>query len=144
MRNPSRPPARRAARLVRVDSLTRAESPHRGRCGCGRRVVVGRFFAGFYNRLPVFDSVGSRRCVLDLLRSKLLLFFMFGGTFVAIAILNLVIADRLAPSAFSANTIPGGAVPRIFGHRLRSLRIAVATVAGLLFDAPAVGHWQDG
>jgi len=106
--------------------------------------LFGRFFAGFYTDYLWFDSVGRAGVFSTMLRSKLLMFFLFGGTFVALAILNLVIADRLAPSAFSANTHP--VVERFhefFGHRLRSLRIAVATVAGVLFAAPAVGHWQD-
>ena len=34
----------------------------------------------------------------------LLLFFLFGGTFVALAVLNLVIADRLA-SQFGADSV---------------------------------------
>jgi uncharacterized protein len=107
-------------------------------------LLFGRFFAGFFTDYLWFDSVGRAGVFSTVLRSKLLMFFLFGGTFVALAILNLVIADRLAPSAFSANTHP--VVERFhefFGHRLRSLRIAVATVAGLLFAAPAVGHWQD-
>ncbi len=107
-------------------------------------LLFGRFFAGFFTDYLWFDSVGRAGVFSTVLRSKLLMFFLFGGTFVALAILNLIIADRLAPSAFSANTHP--VVERFhefFGHRLRSLRIAVATVAGLLFAAPAVGHWQD-
>jgi uncharacterized protein len=107
-------------------------------------LLFGRFFAGFYTDYLWFDSVGRAGVFSTMLRSKLLLFVLFGGTFVALAILNLVIADRLAPSAFSANTHP--LVERFhefFGHRLRILRIAVATVSGLLFAAPAVGHWQD-
>ncbi|HEY0518716.1 MAG TPA: UPF0182 family protein, partial [Ilumatobacteraceae bacterium] len=107
-------------------------------------LLFGRFFAGFYTDYLWFDSVGRAGVFSTMLRSKLLMFFLFGGTFVALAVLNLVIADRLAPSAFSANTHP--VVERFhefFGHRLRMLRIAVATVAGLLFAAPAVGHWQD-
>ena len=107
-------------------------------------LLFGRFFAGFFTDYLWFDSVGRAGVFSTMLRSKLLMFFLFGGTFVALAILNLVIADRLAPSAFSANTHP--VVERFhefFGHRLRTLRIAVATVAGLLFAAPAVGHWQD-
>ena len=107
-------------------------------------LLFGRFFAGFFTDYLWFDSVGRAGVFSTMLRSKLLMFFLFGGTFVALAVLNLVIADRLAPSAFSANTHP--VVERFhefFGHRLRTLRIAVATVAGLLFAAPAVGHWQD-
>lgn len=107
-------------------------------------LLFGRFFAGFYTEYLWFDSVGRAGVFSTVLRAKLLLFFMFGGVFVAIAVLNLIIADRLAPSAFSANTHP--LVERFhefFGHRLRIVRIAVAAVAGLLFAAPAVSHWQD-
>jgi uncharacterized membrane protein (UPF0182 family) len=107
-------------------------------------LLFGRFFAGFYTDYLWFDSVGRAGVFSTMLRSKLLMFFLFGGTFVGLAVLNLVIADRLAPSAFSANTHP--LVERFhefFGHRLRAFRVAVAVVAGLLFAAPAVGHWQD-
>ena len=107
-------------------------------------LLFGRFFAGFYTDYLWFDSVGRAGVFSTVLRSKLLMFFLFGGTFVALAVLNLVIADRLAPSAFSANTHP--LVERFhefFGHRLRALRIGVAVVVGMLFAAPAVGHWQD-
>ena len=107
-------------------------------------LLFGRFFAGFYTDYLWFDSVGRAGVFSTMLRTKALLFFMFGITFVALAVLNLVIADRLAPSAFSANTHP--LVERFhefFGHRLRSVRIAVAVVAGVLFAAPTVSHWQD-
>ena len=107
-------------------------------------LLFGRFFAGFYTDYLWFDSVGRAGVFSTMLRSKLLLFFMFGATFVALAVLNLVIADRLAPSAFSANTHP--LVERFhefFGHRLRLLRVAVAVIVGMLFAAPAVSHWQD-
>ncbi len=107
-------------------------------------LLFGRFFAGFYTDYLWFESVGRAGVFSTMLRSKLLMFVLFGGIFIALAVLNLVIADRLSPSAFSANTHP--VVERFhefFGHRLRSLRIAVASVAGLLFAAPAVGHWQD-
>jgi len=144
VRNPSDQPARGA-------------SPRRRRFSDRGRIILiaiavivvgvllfSRFFAGIYTEYLWFDSVGRAGVWSTVLRSKLLMFFLFGGTFVALAVLNLVIADRLAPSAFSANTHP--VVERFhefFGHRLRLLRIAVATIAGLLFAAPAVGHWQD-
>ncbi len=107
-------------------------------------LMFGRFFAGFYTDYLWFDSVGRAGAFSTMLRSKVLMFALFGATFVALAVLNLVIADRLAPSAFSANTHP--LVERFhefFGHRLRSFRIGVAAVAGLLFAAPAVSHWQE-
>lgn len=107
-------------------------------------LLFGRFFAGFYTDYLWYDSVGRAGVFSTILRAKLLMFVLFGGTFVGLAVLNLVIADRLAPSAFSANTHP--IVERFhefFGHRLRSFRIGVAVVAGLLFASPAVGHWGD-
>ncbi|MEP7203878.1 MAG: UPF0182 family protein [Ilumatobacteraceae bacterium] len=144
MRNPSDLPPRGAA-------PSRPRFSDKGRIALIAVAVVvvgillfGRFFAGFFTDYLWFDSVGRAGVFTTMLRSKLLMFVLFGGTFVALAVLNLVIADRLAPSAFSANTHP--AVERFhefFGHRLRTLRVAVATVAGLLFAAPAVGHWQD-
>jgi len=149
------------ASLARVrnpsDQPARGASPRRRRFSDRGRIILiaiavivvgvllfSRFFAGIYTEYLWFDSVGRAGVWSTVLRSKLLMFFLFGGTFVALAVLNLVIADRLAPSAFSANTHP--VVERFhefFGHRLRLLRIAVATIAGLLFAAPAVGHWQD-
>jgi uncharacterized membrane protein (UPF0182 family) len=57
-------------------------------------------------------------------------------------VLNLLIADRLAPLTFSANMHP--VVERfhdLFGRRLRLVRICVAVFFGLLFALPATGQW---
>ena len=106
--------------------------------------LSGRFLAGFYTDYLWHQSVGRTDVFWGVLRSKGLLLAMFGGTFVVLAILNLVIADRLAPTSFAANTHP--LVERFhefFGHRMRSFRIAVAVLFGLLFAAPAMGEWQN-
>ena len=74
----------------------------------------------------------------------MLLFVLFAGAFSAMAIVNLLIADRLSPVTFSANVHP--AVERFhdfFGRRLRLFRIIVAVVIGMLFAAPAIGRWQE-
>ena len=55
-----------------------------------------------------------------------------------------MIADRLAPMAFSANMHP--IVERfhdLFGRRLRIVRFAVAIFFGLLFALPATGQWHE-
>ncbi|MFM2077292.1 MAG: hypothetical protein RJA49_1182, partial [Actinomycetota bacterium] len=112
-------------------------------------VVVGlllsaRFLAGFYTDLLWYQSVGRSDVFWGEIRAKFTLFLVFGVVFAVLAMLNLVIADRLAPAAFSANTHP--VVERFhefFGHRLRLLRFAVAGVFALLFAAPAVGRWED-
>lgn len=112
-------------------------------------VVVGlllsaRLLAGFYVDFLWHQSVGRTDVFWGVLGAKATMFALFGGTFVVLAVLNLIIADRLAPTTFSANTHP--LVERFhefFGHRLRLLRIGLAVVFGLLFALPAIGHWQD-
>ena len=107
-------------------------------------LLSARMLAGFYVDYLWHASVDRTDVFWGILWSKLSLFAMFGGTFIALAVVNLVIADRLAPSAFSANTHP--VVERFhefFGHRLKLLRIAVAVVLGLLFAIPTMGRWQD-
>ncbi|MEO5724551.1 MAG: UPF0182 family protein [Ilumatobacteraceae bacterium] len=107
-------------------------------------VLSGRFFAGFYVDYLWHLSVGRGDVFWGVLRIKLLMFVLFAGAFSAVAILNLLIADRLSPVTFSANTNP--AVQRFhefFGKRMRLFRIVVAIVFGMLFAAPAISHWQD-
>ena len=112
-------------------------------------VVVGlllsaRFLSGFYVDFLWHQSVGRTDVFWGMLGAKLTMFAVFAGTFIVLALLNLIIADRLAPSSFSANTHP--VVERFhefFGHRMRLFRFVVAIMFGLLFAAPAIGRWQD-
>ena len=107
-------------------------------------LLSARFLAGFYVDYLWYESVGRTDVFWGVLWSKLTLVLMFAGTFIALAVLNLVIADRLAPSSFSANTHP--VVERFhefFGRRLRLLRFGVAVLFGLLFAAPTMSRWQD-
>ena len=107
-------------------------------------VLSARVLASFYVDLLWFKSVGHSDVFWGIFKTKATLFALFGVIFVALAILNLVIADRLAPATFSANTNP--VVERFhefFGQRLRLLRIGLAAVFGLMFAAPAIGHWQE-
>ena len=107
-------------------------------------LVSARFISGFYVDFLWHQSIGRTDVFWGELGAKFTMFALFAGTFVVLALLNLIIADRLAPTAFSANTHP--LVERFhefFGHRLRLLRFAVAGVFGLLFAAPAIARWQD-
>ncbi|MCU1502501.1 MAG: hypothetical protein JWM12_1855 [Ilumatobacteraceae bacterium] len=107
-------------------------------------ILSARFFAGFYVDYLWHTSLGRGDVFWGVLRTKILLFVLFAGAFIAMAVLNLLISDRLSPVSFSANTHP--AVERFhefFGKRLRLFRIAVAVVLGLLFAAPAIGRWQE-
>lgn len=107
-------------------------------------LLSARMLAGFYVDYLWHQSVDRTDVFWGVLWSKVTLFAMFGGAFIALAVVNLIIADRLAPTAFSANTHP--VVERFhefFGHRLKLLRIAVAVVLGLLFAIPTMARWQD-
>lgn len=107
-------------------------------------VILGRLFAGFYVDYLWHQSVDRTDVFWGVLVTKLVLFAAFTAVFAALAIINLLIADRLAPTAFTANTHP--VVERfhdVFGRRTRVLRIGIAVLLALLVAAPAVGRWQD-
>ena len=107
-------------------------------------LLSARFFSTFYVDYLWHQSVGRTDVFWGAITAKFTLFGMFAGTFIAVALVNLVIADRLAPTTFPANTHP--VIERFhefFGQRLRLLRLAVAAVFGLLFAAPAIGRWQE-
>ena len=82
----------------------------------GRKVIIGvatvvavllmsaRFLAGFYVDYVWHTSVGRGDVFWGVLGSQLFLFVLFALIFIAIAVVNLIIADRLAPVSFSAST----------------------------------------
>ena len=89
-------------------------------------------------------KVGRTDVFWGMLGAKATLFAMFAGTFIVLAVLNLVIADRLAPTTFSANVHP--VVERFhefFGKRLRLFRFSLAIAIGVLAALPTMGRWQD-
>ena len=107
-------------------------------------LLSARFISSFYVEYLWHQSVGRTDVFWGVISAKATMFALFAGTFIALALLNLIIADRLAPTSFSANTHP--VVERFhefFGHRMRLFRFAVAIIFGLLFAAPAIARWQD-
>lgn len=105
-------------------------------------LLSARFLSSFYIDYLWHRSVGRGDVFWGVLLSQLTLFGLFAVVFIALAVLNLVIADRLAPMSFSANMHP--VVERfheVFGRRLRLLRIGVAVVFGVLFALPATAQW---
>ena len=69
-------------------------------------LLSARFFAGFFVDYLWHKSVGRGDVFWGVIESKLLLFGMFAAAFIAVSFVNLAIADRLAPAAFSANMHP--------------------------------------
>lgn len=106
-------------------------------------LVAGRFLSGYYVEYLWYQSVGRTDVFWTMLTSKASLFGIFAITFVVLAGLNLIIADRLAPTTFTANTHPVvEQFHEFFGERLRLLRFGLAIVFGVLFALPATAQWQ--
>ncbi len=107
-------------------------------------LLASRAIAGFYVDYLWHQSVSRTDVFWGILGSKLFLFGLFAVLFVLLAVLNLLIADRLAPSALSGDTHP--AVVRfheLFGHRMRLVRIIACAVLALMVAVPAASHWQE-
>ncbi|MUH50277.1 MAG: hypothetical protein F2789_03615 [Actinobacteria bacterium] len=107
-------------------------------------LLASRAIAGFYVDYLWHQSVGRTDVFWGMLGSKAFLFGLFALLFVLLSVLNLLIADRLAPSTLSTDTHP--AVTRfheVFGHRMRLVRVVACAVLGLMVAVPASGHWQE-
>lgn len=107
-------------------------------------VVFGRAAARFYVNYLWHQSLGREDVFWGVIGAKATLFVIFFVIFSVLAIVNLFVADRAAPSTFPANVHPY--VERfheVFGQRLRLLRYGVALVLAVLLSLPAVSRWQD-
>ncbi len=107
-------------------------------------LVASRAISGFYIDFLWHQDLGRTDIFWGVITSKLVLFGGFAVLFVVLAVLNLLIADRLAPASLSADTHP--AVIRfheLFGHRMRVVRIIAGALFGLIVAVPASSHWQE-
>ena len=62
-------------------------------------LLSARFLSGFFVDYLWHQSVGRTDVFWGVLGAKFTMFAMFAGTFVVLALLNLIIADRLANEA---------------------------------------------
>lgn len=107
-------------------------------------LIASRAIAGFYIDYLWHANLGRTDVFWGVLDAKLFLFGGFAVLFLVLAALNLLIADRLAPSGFNGDTHP--VVMRfheIFGHRMRIVRIVAAAIMAMIVAIPASGHWQE-
>ena len=107
-------------------------------------LIASRAIAGFYIDYLWHANLGRTDVFWGVLNAKLFLFGGFALLFGVLAVLNLLIADRLAPSGFTGDTHP--VVMRfheLFGHRMRFVRIVAGVIMGLIVAVPASGHWQE-
>ncbi len=108
-------------------------------------LLTSRAMAGFYIDYLWHQNLGRTDVFWGVLDAKLFLFLGFAVLFVILIVLNLLIADRLAPASFAtADTHPVVArFHEVFDHRMRIVRIVAATIFGLIVAVPAAGHWQE-
>ena len=107
-------------------------------------VVFGRGVAGFYLDYLWHDGLGRTDVFWGQLLPKLTLFGIFFGFFVLLALVNLWLSDRFAPSVFPANVHPYvERFHQVFGRRLRLVRYGTAVFLGLMLSLPATQQWQD-
>lgn len=104
-----------------------------------------RSLSTFYVNVLWFDSVGRDDVYWAILRSKaeLALIFTLGCTL--FLLVNLVLADRMAPLTLP-NTPEDQTIMRIREATAKSrnkLRIALALLIGLMLGLPASGQWQE-
>lgn len=107
-------------------------------------IISAKLLAGIYVDYLWYQSLHRGDVFWGMWRSKIFLYVVFAAVFITIAVVNLLIADRLAPTTFAANVHP--LVERFhefFGKRLRLFRIAVAVACGLAVAVPALARWQD-
>ncbi len=107
-------------------------------------LVASRAISGFYIDFLWHQNLGRTDVFWGVLTSKLLLFGGFALLFMVLVVLNMLIADRLAPANLNANTHP--AVLRfheVFGNRMRIVRIVAGVLFGLIVAVPASGHWKE-
>ena len=107
-------------------------------------IVFGRAIASFYVDALWHDSLDRSDVFWGQIWAKASLFLIFFGVFAVLAVANLLIADRTAPTSFPANVHPY--VERfheVFGQRLRLVRYGTALVLSFMLALPAVSRWQD-
>ena len=105
--------------------------------------MFGRAVARFYVDYLWHDGLGRSDVFWGVIRAKGTLFLIFFATFLLLAGINLLVADRLAPKRFPANVHP--VVERfheVFGHRLRLVRYAAAILLALIVALPTTAQWQ--
>lgn len=107
-------------------------------------LIFSRALASFYIDYLWHENLDRTDVFWGVLRTRALLFVSFATGFILLAILNLLIADRLSPRTLGNDVHPIVArFHELFGRRTRLLRIAIAVLFGLVVAIPASGRWKD-
>ncbi|MFM7493264.1 MAG: UPF0182 family protein, partial [Acidimicrobiaceae bacterium] len=111
--------------------------------------VVGgisiRSLAGFYVDVLWHNLVGRSDVFWGVLTTKVVLGAVFVAIFTLVALFNLWLADRLAPSnvpvSLEQRALAG--YRQLVATRQWLVRVVISFVLGLLVGLPASAQWQD-
>jgi uncharacterized membrane protein (UPF0182 family) len=107
--------------------------------------LSARGIAGFYTDELWFDALGQTDVFWGVLGAKIALAAIFTVLFAALLVLNLWIADRLAPRT----RVPGPEeqfierYQQIVGRRAWLFRVGVGLLFGLVAGVPVSSQWKD-
>ncbi|MEO6120587.1 MAG: UPF0182 family protein [Acidimicrobiales bacterium] len=132
------------------------DAPRRGRRASKRVLlaIVGvvlfggltslRGVAHFYTTYLWFDELGYSSVWRGVLGSKILLALVFSGVFFVLLLVNLMIADRLAPRfrAFGPEDDLVQRYRQVVGNRAGLFRAAVAALFALMVGTGASSQWN--
>lgn len=104
-----------------------------------------RSIAGLYTDRLWFDSLGFVSVWEEIFVTRIVLGLVFVATMFALVLINLAIAERLAPPYRPAG--PEEELVRryheLVGHRSGLVRLGAAFLFSLLWGITASGHWQE-
>ena len=107
-------------------------------------IASARGLAGFWTDFLWFDSVGRSDVWSGLLEARVLLAVLFTAVFAVLLFINLVVADRLAPTDLAPG--PDDELLRryqaVMSRRAGVVRATVAVVAGLLAGVSMSAQWE--
>ena len=107
--------------------------------------ISGKSIASFYVDVLWFNALGKSNVYWSILGTKVMLGAIFVVAFAIILIVNMWLADRMAPDFIppSQEERALAAYQQLIGKRQWLLRIVVGVILGLMVGLPAMSQWQD-
>jgi uncharacterized protein len=107
--------------------------------------IFGKSIASFYVDVLWFDALDRTSIYWSILGTKALLGAIFVTAFALILIVNMWLADRMAPEFIppSQEERALAAYRQIVGKRQWLLRIVAGVILGLMVGLPAMSQWQE-
>lgn len=149
MRNPSDLPPRQPRRPGGGFTVNK---PSRGRVIAAivlvalvALIISGRSIASFYVNILWYDVLDRTDVYFGVLATKALLGAVFVAVFLVIIMVNMWLADRIAPAvvAPSPEERALAGYRQLVGSRKWLVRSVIGGVLGLMVGLPAMSQWQD-